>query len=77
MLCSASAHMSEIKRYLWKLGESYAKLLLVDRIQLQAGLFNFPGLPQVILVVSVHKDGVTLLIGVNDLVWNLQARQCM
>ena len=68
--------MAGITRYLWKFGEGYAKLLLVNRVQLQAGLFSFPGLPQIVLIVSVHKNGVTLLISIKNLIWNLQECQC-
>ena len=59
--------------YLGKPDEGFAKLDLVGFIQLQAGLFSFPSLLEVILVVTVHKDGMLLLHRIQNLVRDLQA----
>lgn len=56
-----------------KFDKGIAKLLLVSRVQTQAGLFHFPSLPEIILVVAIHKDGGTPLVGVQDLIGNLQS----
>ncbi len=47
--------------YLRESDEGFAKLDLVCLIQLQAGLFSFPSLLEVILVVTVHENGVLFL----------------
>ena len=64
---------------LGKLDKGSAKLLLVSRVQTQAGLFHFPSLPEIILVVAIHKDGGSPLMGVQDLIWKLQSmrRYCL
>ena len=61
------------QQYLWKLDEGFAKLGLIHLAQLQTGLFSFPSLSEVILVVVVHKHSVALLDWVQDLIWDLRA----
>lgn len=58
---------------LWKLDEGGAELFLVSRVKLEAGLLHFPSLPQVVQVVTIHKDGGTPRMGIQDLVRNLQS----
>ena len=64
--------IEEVPADLWELDKSSAELFLISSVQFEAGLLHLPRLPQVVLVVTVHKDGVTPGMGIQDLVRNLQ-----